>query len=175
MRLSRIEALLSITLSATGENAGSILRCRFGPKEHPMDKASLHAFMTRSRYGVVSSLAADGTPQSALVGVAITPDLAIVFDTLKTTRKYANLRARPACSIVLWPGGEQTVQLEGVAHEPVGAELERYREAYFAAWPDGRDRLAWQGIVHLVVEPRWARLSDYDQSPPRIEEMRLSG
>ncbi len=138
-----------------------------------MDKATLYSFMTRARYGVVSSLAADGTPQSALVGVAIAPDLEIVFDTLRTTRKYVNLLARPACSVVLWWGGEQTVQLDGVAFEPAGAELDRYREAYFIAWPDGRDRLGWAGITHLVVKPQWIRATDYDQSPPLIEEMRL--
>jgi pyridoxine/pyridoxamine 5'-phosphate oxidase len=140
-----------------------------------MDKAALYSFMTRARYGVVSSLAADGTPQSALVGVAITPDLEIVFDTLLKTRKYANLSARPACSIALWWGGEQTVQIDGIAFEPTGSARERYREAYFVAWPDGRDRLAWAGITHLVVQPRWIRASDYDQSPPMIEETRFSG
>lgn len=139
-----------------------------------MEKTALHSFMTRARYGVVSSIAGDGTPQSAVVGLAITPDLEIVFDTLTTTRKYANLIARPACSVVLWWGGEQTVQIDGVAFEPVGAELERYREDYFAAWPDGRDRLAWTGITHLVVRPRWIRATDYDQAPPRVEEMRFS-
>jgi len=137
-----------------------------------MDKAALHSFMTRALYGVVSSLAVDGTPQSALVGVAITPELEIVFDTLKTTRKYANLAARPACSVALWWGGEQTVQLDGVVLEPTGAELDRYREAYFTVWPDGRDRLAWAGITHLVVRPRWIRATDYDQVPPLIEETR---
>jgi hypothetical protein len=50
--------------------------------------------MKLSRYRVVSSLAADGTPQSALVGVAITSNLEVVFDTLRTTRKYANLMER---------------------------------------------------------------------------------
>ncbi|HEY2470945.1 MAG TPA: hypothetical protein VGI45_24335 [Terracidiphilus sp.] len=52
-----------------------------------------------------------------LVGIAVTPDLEVVFDTLSTTRKYANLMARPACSVVLWWGGEQTVQLDGVGCE----------------------------------------------------------
>jgi len=140
-----------------------------------MDKNALCTFMTRARYGVVSSLAADGTPQSALVGVAITPELEIVFDTLKTTRKYANLSARPACSVALWWGGEQTVQIDGVALEPSGAALDLYRQIYFAAWPDGRDRLAWTGITHLVVRPRWIRATDYDQAPPLIEEMQFHG
>jgi pyridoxamine 5'-phosphate oxidase-like protein len=135
-----------------------------------MEKAALYSVMTRSRYGVLSSIAKDGTPQSAIVGIAITPELEIVFDTLNTTRKYANLRERAACSVVLWWNGEQTVQLEGIAFEPAGAALDLYREIYFGPWPDGRDRLAWKGLVHLVVQPRWIRATDYDQSPPLIEE-----
>lgn len=141
--------------------------------EPNMDKAALYAFIIRARYGVVSSLAGDGTPQSALVGIAITPELEIVFDTLKTTRKYVNLVARPACSVALWWGGEQTVQIDGLAFEPAGAAIDRYREAYFTTWPDGRDRLTWTGITHLVVRPRWIRATDYDQSPPVIKELRF--
>jgi hypothetical protein len=140
-----------------------------------MDKSALFPLMTRSRYGVISSIASAGTPQSALVGIAITPDLEIVFDTLKTTRKYANLVAHPSCSFVLWWSGEQTVQLDGIAIEPQGAALDRYREVYFAAWPDGPARLSWPGLVHLVVRPRWIRYSDFDQSPPLIEELRFLG
>lgn len=139
-----------------------------------MDKPALHAFMIRARYGVVSSLSADGTPQSALVGVAITPELEIIFDTVSTSRKYVNLKKHSSCSIVLWWNGEQTVQLDGVAMEPEGLERERYREAYFAAWPDGRDRLSWPEITHLVVRPQWIRCCDYDQSPPMIEETQLA-
>jgi hypothetical protein len=135
-----------------------------------LDKVALYFFMKRARYGVISSLAPDKTPQSALVGVAVTPDLEIVFDTLAKTRKYANLSAHPACSVALWWGGEQAVQMDGIAFEPKGSALDRYRDAYFVAWPDGRDRLAWAGITHFVVQPRWIRAIDYDQSPPLIEE-----
>jgi pyridoxine/pyridoxamine 5'-phosphate oxidase len=138
-----------------------------------MEKAAIHAFLTKFRYGVVSSVAGDGTPQSALVGIAVTPDLEIVFDTLRSTRKYANLTRQPACSFVVGWGGEQTVQFEGVAVEPEGAELERVREAYFAVWTDGRDRLSWPGLTHFVVRPRWLRFSDFDQSLPLIVEMRF--
>jgi hypothetical protein len=44
----------------------------------------------------LSTLADSNTPQSALVGIATTPDLEIVFDTIKSTRKYPNLIARRA-------------------------------------------------------------------------------
>jgi hypothetical protein len=138
-----------------------------------LDKVALYLFMKRARYGVIASLGPDEVPQSALVGVAVTPDLEIVFDTLAKTRKYANLSAHSACSVSLWWGGEQAVQMDGTAFEPTGSALDQYREAYFAVWPDGRARLAWAGITHFVVQPRWIRVIDYDQSPPLIEETRF--
>jgi hypothetical protein len=138
-----------------------------------MDRVLLYSFLMRQRYGVVSSVAGDGTPQSALVGIAVTPELEIVFDTLKTSRKYANLGARSTCSFVVGWSGEQTVQLEGIAWEPSGADLEQYQKIYFAVWPDGRARRDWPEIAYLVVRPRWIRYSDYDQTPPGIEEISL--
>lgn len=139
-----------------------------------MENEDLWKFMIGFRYGVVSSAAANGTPQSALVGIAVTPDFEVIFDTLKTTRKYPNLKARPRCSFVIGWGGEQTVQLEGEAVEPVGEELERCQQAYFAVWPDGPSRLSWPGITHFCVKPRWLRFSDFDQSPPLIIEIDFS-
>ncbi|WP_211256224.1 pyridoxamine 5'-phosphate oxidase family protein [Edaphobacter aggregans] len=85
---------------------------------------------------VVSSISADGTPQSALVGIAVTPELEIIFDTVKSSRKYPNLIGRPACSFVVGWDGEQTVQFEGIAAEPTGPDLKRYQDLYFAVFTD---------------------------------------
>jgi hypothetical protein len=131
----------------------------------------LHSFLVRYRYGVVSSLSSQGSPQSALVGIAVTPELEIVFDTIKSSRKYPNLVQRPACSVVVGWNGERTAQMDGTAFEPKDAELRRYQEIYFATWPDGPDRLSWPGIAYFVVRPEWIRYSDYDQAPPQIEEI----
>ncbi len=138
-----------------------------------MDRAALHSFLTQHRYGVVSSVAENGTPQSALVGIAISPDLEIIFDTVKSSRKYPNLIARPHCSFVVGWAGEQTLQFEGIAIEPDGSDLKRYQEAYFAVWPECRTHLSWPGIAYFVVRPRWIRYSDYDQRPPMVEEIRI--
>jgi pyridoxine/pyridoxamine 5'-phosphate oxidase len=137
-----------------------------------MERAALQAFMTRFRYGVLSSTSKEGTPQSALVGIATTPELEIVFDTVKSSRKYSNLINLPACSFVVggWDS-EQTVQFEGLATEPQGEELRRCQQAYFAVWPDGPARMSWPGITYFVVRPRWIRFSDFDQRPRLIEEM----
>ena len=136
-----------------------------------MDKTAIYIFVAGYRYGVVSSIAANGVPQSALVGIAVTPELEIVFDTVNTSRKYKNLTERASCSFVVGWGGEKTVQYEGIAAEPKGAELERCQEAYFAVWPDGLARMSWPGIAYFVIRPKWIRYSDYDQNPPLIEEM----
>ncbi len=110
------------------------------------------------------------------MGIATTPELVIVFDTVRPSRKYPNLVERPSCSFVVGWDGEQTVQLEGlegIASEPAGAELRRYQEAYFAVWPDKREQMAWPRIAYFVARPEWVRYSDFDRRPTLIEEMRF--
>lgn len=137
-----------------------------------MTESELYAFMAKHRLGVLGSICPRDTPQSALVGIAITPQLEIIFDTVTSSRKYPNLIARPSCSFVIggWGTGEQTVQYEGEAEELKPPELERYQTMYFEVWPDGPARMTWPGIVYFVVRPAWIRYSDFDQNPPRIRE-----
>lgn len=137
-----------------------------------MTEADLYAFILKHKLGVLGTTCHADTPQAALVGIAITPQLEIIFDTVKSSRKYPNLIARPACSFVIggWGAGEQTVQYEGGAEELKSPELERYQETYFKAWPDGPARMSWAGIVYFVVRPTWIRYSDFDQDPPMICE-----
>ncbi len=135
-----------------------------------MTHAELHRFIAQCKLGVLSTLAETSTPQSALVGIAVTPNLEIIFDTVKSSRKYTNLIARNRCSFVIGWAGEQTVQYEGSATELQGRELKRCLPTYFQAWPECQTHLAWPGIVYFVVRPRWIRYSDFDQSPPLIQE-----
>ena len=46
--------------------------------------------------------------------------------------------------------------------------------AYFAAWPDGREREKWSDIASMRVRPGWMRFSDVGTAPPRIEEPTLT-
>src|SRR5438105_1709405 len=114
-----------------------------------MTRTEMVAFVRSHELAVVATVATDGSPQAAVVGIAVTDALELVFDTLDTTRKCANLRARPRVAMVIGWDDEQTLQLEGLADEPTGAELERLRATYFAAWPDGPQRLAWPGITYI--------------------------
>src|SRR5262249_2282229 len=92
------------------------------------------------------------------------PQLELVFDTTGSTRKAANLRRDPRISAVIGWDDEETLQIEGVADEPAGAELDRIREAYFAVYPDGRGRLAWTGLTHFRIRPAWMRFTSYIHS-----------
>jgi pyridoxine/pyridoxamine 5'-phosphate oxidase len=141
-----------------------------------MTQADLYDFMAKEKLGVLGTIDPGGNPQSALVGIAITPQLEIVFDTVKSSRKYPNLLAHPACSFVIggWATTEQTVQYQGKAEELKSPALGRYQEIYFKAWPDGPARKTWPGIVYFVVRPTWIRHSDFDKNPPLIVEWQMS-
>jgi len=112
-------------------------------------------------------------PQAAIVGFAVSDRFEIVFDTLGSTRKADNLRRNPRIALVIggWAAGdERTVQYEGEADEPVGAEHARITEIYYSAYPDGRERAKWPGLTYFRVKPAWVRYSDYNQNPPEVVE-----
>lgn len=135
-----------------------------------MTREELVEFIRRHRHAVEASVAAGGAPQAAVVGIACSDELELVFDTLTSTRKYANLKRDPRIAFVIgWD--DQTVQLEGTCDEPSGAERERVKQVYFAQLPDGRDREAWDGITWLRVRPTWIRYSDFRGAEPRIVQV----
>ena len=135
-----------------------------------MTHVDLFHFIAKSKLGVLSSIGPAGKPESALVGFAVTETLEIIFDTVKSSRKYSNLIARAECAFVFGWIGEQTVQYEGIAQELASEPLRRYQDIYFRVWPDGPARLSWPGIVYFVVRPKWVRYSDFEQNPPLIRE-----
>jgi len=131
----------------------------------------VHKFISARKYGVISSIGPAGEPQSALVGISVSRELEIVFDTVSTSRKYPNLKADPRIAIVIGWEGEQTVQYQGIGIEPEGRDLVYAKQVYFAGWPDGVEREKWPAIAYFLVRPTWIRYSDFDTG--RIEEMRF--
>jgi pyridoxine/pyridoxamine 5'-phosphate oxidase len=135
-----------------------------------MTRAELLAFLRRYRIAVEATVDWDGVPQAAVVGIAVNDELEIIFDTLATTRKYANLRVNPRVALVVGWDHEATAQIDGVAQFPEGEALERARACYFSVYPDGRERLGWAGITYVVVKPEHVRFSDFARTPPLFAE-----
>lgn len=130
-------------------------------------------FAATQKFAVISTVSKTHGPESALMGIAVTPDFEIIFDTRNTTRKYANLLANAGAALVIGCSGPVSIQYEGVAEELTGAELDRFLPIYFAAFPDGRDRQSWPGMTYFIVRPKWLRYCDYSQRPPLIREFLL--
>jgi hypothetical protein len=131
-----------------------------------MEQHELLDYLRNQRLGVLGTLSPSAEPQAALVGYAVTPDFELLFDTLRTTRKYRNMMANPLVSFTVGnsvgSGDERTVQYEGISAELAGEPLERLRPIYFATWPDGVQRVQWPQITWFVVRPRWIRYSDFN-------------
>jgi hypothetical protein len=136
-----------------------------------MKREQLVAFIREQRLAVEASITASGAPQAAVVAIAVSDRLELVFDTVKSSRKYQNLVRDPRVALVVGWDREITAQIEGIADFPEADELERVREVYFARHPDGRDRLTWPGLVHVRVRPTWIRYSDFNQTPRYVVEL----
>jgi general stress protein 26 len=138
-----------------------------------MTAAELLSFMREHSLAVQASVSTSGSAQAAAVGIVVTEDFEVFFDTVGETRKVENLRRNPRIAFVI--GGttasdERTVQYEGLADEPTGAELQRLKELYFESYPDGRERQSWPGITYMRARPTWIRYSDFNSDPPEIIE-----
>jgi hypothetical protein len=138
-----------------------------------MTPAKLLDFLKEHRLAAEASVSVSSGAQAAVVGFAVTERFEIIFDTLESARKLANIRRNPKVALVIGgftPGDERTVQYEGVADEPAGAELERLLDVYYRVYPDGRARRDWTGLIYLRVRPVWIRYADYNVDPPLIAE-----
>jgi len=135
-----------------------------------MNLEETYRFMDGERLAVLSTARTSGRPEAALMGFAVTPELEIIFDTVRSSRKYPILKENPQVAWVVGCTTEITVQYEGVATELEGEELAKYKAIYFRAFPDGPARESWPGITYFVVRPKWVRYCDYNPGRRRIEE-----
>jgi general stress protein 26 len=135
-----------------------------------MNKEELFRYIAKHDLAVLASVSQSNSPQAALMGIAVSAELEIVFDTLKTSRKYQNLILNPRIAFVIGWENEITMQYEGQAEELRGAELPSYKEIYFRKWPDGREREKWPDICYFRVTPTWIRYSDFNKPTYEIAE-----
>ena len=138
-----------------------------------MNERELLSFLRSHRWAIEATVSTAHLPQAAIIGVVTTDQLELVFDTLASGRKAVNLSANPRVALVIggWNDGDpRTVQYEGVADFPAGAELERLKQAYFAAFPNGPTRHLLPDITYVRVRPTWIRYSDFRAEPPVVTE-----
>jgi hypothetical protein len=74
-----------------------------------MSKELVYDFMRQHKLAVLSYVSGDGTAMSALVGIAVSEGLEIVFDTVGSSRKYQAIIANGNVSLVIGWDAETTV------------------------------------------------------------------
>ncbi len=136
--------------------------------------AEIDAFLAAWPDVTLATADVHGRAQAATVGIAVTPERGLIFDTLESTRKYPNLIANPKVALVIgWDATGRTIQYEGEAEllTPGTLEFEHLQGIYLERFPSGRERLTWPGLCYFHVRPTWIRYSDFRTPPPRIFEL----
>src|SRR6266849_10704110 len=111
-----------------------------------MTRKEIYDFVKRHKLAVLATVSTSNVPEAALVGIAATEQLELIFDTVTSSRKYGNLRTNPNIAFVIGWDDEITLQYEGIAEEIRGKDLPAWKEIYFRTWPDGRERERWPEI-----------------------------
>ena len=136
-------------------------------------RAELLALMRGEPHGVVASTSDAGAPQAALVGLAVSDAFEIVFDTLGSTRKAANLRARPHVAVVLGSvdAGSQSRCSSRASPTIRAAPISSAPARLLRALPRRPDAPRVAGHHPRARAVDVAAPSDYRADPPRIVEL----
>ena len=67
-----------------------------------MNVDEVYQFMKSEQLAVLATVGEDQRPEAALMGFAVTEELEIVFDTVKSSRKYPNLEEKSTSGLGDW-------------------------------------------------------------------------
>lgn len=90
------------------------------------DQARVREFLEEQSVGVLSTVAADGSPDSAAIYFVVNADLSIDFMTKSSTHKHKNLKRDKRVALVVFDAKYQTTaQIKGNALEITDKKLQR--------------------------------------------------
>ncbi|MCG3756355.1 pyridoxamine 5'-phosphate oxidase family protein [Amycolatopsis sp. Poz14] len=130
--------------------------------------ADFTSFVRANPLGVVATTTANGRPEAALVSFAVTPDGSLLFNTHRTARKVANLRANPRTAAVIGCTDTISVQVEGEAVIESGTSRRDAGEVYLEQFPGSRALDEAFALIRLT--PDWLRSYDASADPAQVSE-----
>src|SRR5215472_16204567 len=120
-----------------------------------------YSFIGARTQGVIATVGPDGKPEAALMDIATTPALEIIFETTNQTRKFVNLQANSRISFVIGWEDNETLQFDGVAELLSGRALEEALKEYTSVFPQKTSHRDWPGNYYFLARPDWVRFSSY--------------
>lgn len=111
----------------------------------------VYRFIRQHQLAVISTVSPELKPEAALIGIAVSEKLELIFDTVKSSRKFQNILHNPAVALVVGWDNEITVQIEGTATLLTDTTADiNLKEIYFNTLGGARERAdIWEGLVHL--------------------------
>lgn len=110
--------------------------------------------------------------ESALVAFSETEKLEIIFATNKNSRKVKNILLNPNVSVVIGLGDDRltSIQIEGVARVINLKNAGEYAKIHYAKHPILLEHKDDPGECFIVINPLWARYTNYGSLPVEIFE-----
>ncbi len=135
-----------------------------------MDEKNLvKEFLNRKMLGVIATVNEIGKPEAALINYALTDNYELIFETLKSTRKYKNIMVNNKIAFVVGDSEEIEVQYEGEARE-INENEEGIKQIYFLKNPDAKRWEETNDKAFFVVSPVWIRYLNYTREPRQVLE-----
>lgn len=122
-----------------------------------------------NKYGVLSTLSAEGRPQSAVVALTETDEYELIVGTSRNSRKYKNILVNPEVSVVIGWDNDTTVQYEGLARVVRGEEASECQKKHLAKHPESVVHKDKADEVYILITPTWIRYSNFSKHPSDIE------
>lgn len=138
-----------------------------------MTKDVILKFIKSQNLAVVATVDPTSRPQASVVEFGELNDLTIIIDLLKSSRKYKNLQTNKSVAIVIGWDDDITVQIDGMAKQLSGLELEKAQKAYFTKNPKAKKWATHPEIVFFAIKPSWVRYSDVGKKPWLVEEFKI--
>jgi len=119
--------------------------------------------------GVISTVGANGKPESAVVYFSCDENLDLYFTTRNSSRKYKNLLTNPAIAFVIYSDVQKkTIQIEGKAETITNTHDQGalFADLISLATKNNPtppiDQLGESEIMFIRITVTWARISNFE-------------
>lgn len=136
-----------------------------------VNKKQIMEFVQKQGLAVLSTANKSGKVESAVMGITLI-DNVIFMSTDSDSRKVANILENNQASLLV--GGLQcpSIQIDGEIKVVEENKQEEVKQKVMAVFPGVVGYLNPKSIF-IEFRPKWARWSDYDQSPAEFYETNL--
>ncbi len=130
-------------------------------------------FIQEHDLAVLATSGPDNTPQAAILEFTALDDATILIDTLKTSRKYHNMKSNSKVALVIGWENNRTVQITATATELAGQDLVRAEEQHVHNNEYARKWEEYDRVAYFALKPSTIHYTDAGQSPWTIEDFEL--